>query len=313
MTPPPNLDKRSCKADQFSITHKSAPGTPTPESYTIRANLADDLQLSLEVSHSADIPGWKLGKGPKGGFSYFGPDLEKPESYVVHRFWPRTRATGVIVRKGQVVEIKGEGMFVHAIQGMRPNLVAARWNFASFQSSALNGVSAVQMEFTTTDAHGRKGSGSGFVTVNVGSVVVGGKLAAVTAETKWPDEAYPENPDIISRAIHSKKAHDADTGYEAPTEVVFRWVGPSLVKEAPGSVDANLTIDVGAPDAYKGLVEKVDVLAEIPKVIKTMVNVVAGTKPYVYQVRFFLSFSLIQAGIARCTDNVVIDENLLSG
>ena len=32
------------------------------------------------------------------------------------------------------------------------------------------------------------------------------------------------------------------------------------------------------------MIEKVDVLAEIPYVIKTMVNYVAGTKPYIYQV-----------------------------
>jgi hypothetical protein len=37
--------------------------------------------------------------------------------------------------------------------------------------------------------------------------------------------------------------------------------------------------------APKGLIEKVDVLAEIPYVIKSVVNYVAGTKPYIYQVR----------------------------
>lgn len=296
VTPPPGLDKRSSKADQFSITHRSKPGSDTPESYTVTANLDTDLQITLEVVRSASVPGFKIGKGPTGGFSYFGHDKKNADGYVIHRFWPRDIATGLIVHKGQAISVKGPGMFVHAIQGMRPNLVAARWNFAHFQSEQHGGVSAVQMEFTTTDSYGRKGAGSGFVKVNVGSLVLGGKLAAVTAETTWPDEEPPVAAGVISRAVHSKKMHDPDTGYDAPTEFVFRWAGPSIIADAPGAIDATLTQDVGNPDAYKGLIEKVDFLAEIPYVIKTMVNYVAGTKPFIYQVGhiwwFYICYSL---------------------
>lgn len=251
----------------------------------IRANLADDLQLNLDIARPAAIPGFKAGKGPKGGFSYFGTDLENPEGHVVHRFWPRFQATGMIISKGKAISVKGPGMFVHAIQGMRPNLVAARWNFANFQSDAHDGVSGIQMDFTTIDAYGKKGAGSGFVTASVGSVVVGGKLVAVTAETKYPGEEQPESAPVMSRAIHSKTELDTETSYNAPTEVNYRWAGPSIDAAAPGTVEANVKVDLGSPAAYNGLVEKVDVLAEIPYVIKTMVNYVAGTKPYIYQVR----------------------------
>lgn len=233
------------------------------------------------------MPGFKVGKGPKGGFSYFGPDLANPEGYVVHRFWPRDTCKGAIILKGKVIDAKGPGMFIHAIQGMRPNLVAARWNFANFQSNEHGGVSAIQMEFTTIDAYGRKGAGSGFVSVNVGSLVLGGKLAAVTAETKYPDETQPDKAEVVSRAIHSRTAHDPDTGYAAPTELMFRWAAPVIGGKEGEAVDASLTLDVGPPNQMKGLIEKVDVLAEIPYVIKTMVNYVAGTKPYIYQVRIF--------------------------
>jgi hypothetical protein len=276
------LDKRSSKADQFSITHKSNPGSDEPETYVVRANLGDDFQISLEVSRPASVPGFKVGKGPKGGFSYFGPDLANPEGYVVHRFWPWNTTKGMIILKGRAIEVKAPGMFVHAIQGMRPNLVASRWNFAHFQSPAHGGVSAIQMEFTTIDAYGKKGAGSGFVTVNVGSLVLGGKLAAVTAETRYPGEPQPEGAEVVSRAAHSRTATDPDTGYAAPTELTFNWTAPAI--GADGKVDATLQLDLGPPNQYKGLVEKVDVLAEIPYVIKTMVNYVAGTKPYIYQV-----------------------------
>ena len=282
---PSGYDKRSCKADQFSITHKSAPGTDHPESYTIRANVADDLQISLDVVRPAGVPGYKIGKGPTGGFSYFGSDMEKPDGYAIHRFWPHDLATGHIISKGQALTAKGPGMMVHAIQGMRPNLVAARWNFANFQSKAHGGVSAVQMEFTTIDAYGRKGNGSGGVKVNVGSLVLGGKLAVVTAETKWPDADQPDKAVVISRATHLAPVADEETGYNAPSEIVFRWAGPSIIADAQGTVDGTIKVDVGGPAAPKGLIEKVDVLAEIPYVVKTVVNYVAGTKPYIYQVR----------------------------
>jgi len=118
LTPPdPSLDKRSSKADEFSITHHPATSDKL-EHYTVRANLSKDLQVSCEVTRPEGVPGFKVGNGPKGGYSYFGPDKEKPEGYVIHRFWPRTEAHGHVIHKGQALAFKGPGMFVHAIQGM---------------------------------------------------------------------------------------------------------------------------------------------------------------------------------------------------
>jgi hypothetical protein len=283
VTPPPNLDKRSSQADEFTITHKDAPGTDFPESFTISANL-EEVQISLEVRRPVGAPGFKIGKGSDGGYSYFGPDAAQPEGNVVHHFWPLTKTLGNITLNGKQLAIESPGMFVHAIQGMRPNLVASRWNFTHFQSLAHGGVSAIQMEFTTTNDYGRKGAGSGYVSVNVGGLVIGGKLAAVTAETKWPGETQPDKAEIISRAQHLESVHDADTGYPQPTKLLFRWAAPSILPDAPGSIECTLAVDLGSLEEPKGLIEKVDVLAEIPSVIKAVVSYVAGTKPYIYQV-----------------------------
>ncbi|KAI0049806.1 oxidative stress survival Svf1-like protein [Auriscalpium vulgare] len=283
LTPPEGLDKRSSQSDEFTVTHTSTPDGDYPESYDIVATLTEDVKLSFNVRRPVGVPGFKVGKGPKGGFSYFGPDLESPEGYVVHRFWPHTIVSGSITAADKDIPVEGPGMFVHAIQGMRPNLVAARWNFANFQSSQHGGVSAIQMEFTTIDAYGGKGAGSGFVRVNVGSLVVGGKLVAVTAETKWPDEEQPETAEVVSRTAHLDPVHDPETGYAMPSELLFHWTGPSIHADAPGSVDASLSVDVGSLESPKGLIEKVDFLAEIPTVIKAVLSYVAGTKPYIYQ------------------------------
>ena len=44
-----------------------------------------------------------------------------------------------------------------------------------------------------------------------------------------------------------------------------------------------MDVNLGAPTAMQGLIEKVDVLAEIPFMVRKIVNYVAGTKPYIYQ------------------------------
>jgi hypothetical protein len=283
VTPPPGLDKRSSKADEFSITYKSNPGSDHPESYKIVANLSEDLQISLDIARPAAASGFKVGKGERGGYSYLGPDAAKPEGYVIHRFWPLFTAKGHIIHKRQAISVEGPGMFVHAIQGMRPNLIATSWNFGHFQSPEHGGCSAILMEFKTTDAYGKKGTGSGGVRVNVGGLVLAGKLVTVTAETGWPNETPAGDSAIVARATHLKQALDSHTGYKAPAEVVFEWAGPSLVASAPGTVKARLSVDVGDLNNPKGLIEKVDLLAEIPYVVKMAVNYVAGTKPFIYQ------------------------------
>lgn len=283
ISPPPGLDKRSSKADQFSISCKPNPSNPDfPEIYQVNANLAEDLQVSLEVQRPASVPGWKFGKGPKGGYSYFGPDRENPEGYVIHRFWPRYEASGHLISQGKADPFKGVGCFIHAIQGMRPNLVASAWNFHYFRSSELGGVAAIQMEFTTCDTHGKKGAGSGHVSVNIGSLVVDNKLVTVVGETAWPGEDKAEG-NVISRTTHINPTFDAETGYEAPSGHLVEWKGPSILPDAPGIVSAKVEGDVGTVEEPKGLIDKIDVLAEIPYVLKVAVNYVAGTKPYIYQ------------------------------
>jgi hypothetical protein len=283
VTPPPGLDKRSSKSDQFTITHKDTPGGGDyPESYALSVNLGDDLKIVLEARRPATAPGFKVGKGAKGGYSYFGPNVSSPEGYVIHRFWPHLLSNGHVVVNGKARAVDGPGMFVHAIQGMRPNLVASRWNFVHFKSPAHGGTSAIQMEFTTTDAYGKKGDGSGRVVANVGGLVVGGKLVSVTAETRWPGESASET--VVSSAEHIRPQLDPETSYNQPTELLFKWKAPSVLPGVKGDITAELSVDVGNPAAPKGLIEKVDVLAEIPAFVKTVVSYVAGTKPYIYQV-----------------------------
>ncbi len=225
-----------------------------------------------------------MGEGPTGGKSIFGSNPASPDGYVVHRFWPRAQSQGHIISNGQAIDGKGQGMFVHAIQGMRPNLVASTWNFANFQSEELGGVAAIMMEFTTTRDYGEPAaaghSGRKSLTVNIGSITVGDKLVAVTAHTGGRDAT---NTPASSSVSHKEKALDPETGYQAPTKIDYHWSGP-VIGQGSATAQADLSLALGQPHpAPKGLVDKVDVLAEIPYVVRKLVNVVAGTKPYIYQ------------------------------
>lgn len=291
----PQTDKRSSKAAEFTVNFTT---TQTGEDkYTITANLDTDLQLSWSFTRPASIQGWKLGSGPKGGFSYFGSNIGSPDGYVIHRFWPVAESEGHIITKGGAIDAKGKGMFVHAIQGMRPNLVAAKWNFANFQAhdDKLGRVSGVMMEFTTTPDYGSAESTDAprqSLTVNIGSIVANDKLVAVTAATRRAGAADSEpsrNSDSFVK--HFDKTLDQDTGYQAPQIIEYHWQGPLLdTSSGKGDVhkqvEAKLKVELGKPypsSETHGLVDKVDVLAEIPYMVRKLVNYVAGTKPYIYQ------------------------------
>lgn len=243
----------------------------------------------MTVQRLPGVPGWKLGSGNRGGMSYFGtakaptnanskdPDTNGgSDGYVVHRFWPRCDMKGIARVGKDVVNIEGSrGTFIHAIQGMRPNLIASRWNFADFQSKAEDKTSLIMMEFTTTAAHGNQ-------KVNVGSIVVDDKLVAVTlGGSELPSGAKAEHQQVVL---------DKDTTYNAPGKIHYYWTGPAI-DAAGANVSATLDLQLapegaksGAYQGNNGLIEKVDVMAEIPYIIKKVVNVVAGAKPYIYQV-----------------------------
>lgn len=280
-------DRRSCKSEVFTITLKDC--ADGGQEFDINARLDDEVQLMLTFVRPASVPGWKLGNGPTGGMSYFGKDGDANAPAVKHRFWPFARTKGLVVIGGQALDAAGQGCFVQALQGMRPNLVAARWNFAWFQSPELDGTSALLMEFTTTTDYGKveqSGKREPQV-VTFGSVTSGGKLVSVVGATRsalQPDDT----PSLHSgtRVAHIERAFDSETSYEVPQAMQCSWDGAALIDNtaAPNTrVTAETKVQLGPPNAMNGLIDKVDILAEIPYVVRKVVNYVAGTKPYIYQ------------------------------
>ena len=142
----------------------------------------------------------------------------------------------------------GRGMFVHALQGMRPNLSAATHNFANFQSPTY---SAVLWEFTTPPSYGSTSVSVGCVAID-GQILIAGTDCAPTHLSSTPDAAI---------------------GWPEPTAAKFEWRGQGAQKGSKAVVQGEL----GAR------VDRVDVLAEVPGFVKAIIAQAGGLKPYIYQ------------------------------
>lgn len=212
--------------------------------YTIKSAVNEDSIVNLAFTRTA--PGFQVGKN---GTTSFGTDPEQPWGSMRHAFWPRNRVEGSIITKAGELDFEGRGSFVYALQGMKPHHAAARWNFVDFQSPAY---SAVMMEYTTPPSYGS-------TVVNVGGIVRHGEIVFAGAS---------------STATHTQIDHDDENDWPQPGAVEFVWDGSA---KDGGEVHATLAGALG------DRLDRVDVMAEVPGFVKSIVGGVAGTRPYIYQ------------------------------
>jgi len=234
-------DKQNFKADGCSmdISEKG-------ESYTIKSNTNKSSIVDLKFTRTA--PGFVAGKN---GTSNFGTDPAKPWGKLKHIFWPRCQVEGTILTQQGPIDFKGRGMFVHALQGMKPHFAAAKWNFANFQSPSF---SAISMNFTTPKSYGETVVTVGGIATETGLLVAGGSPAV--------------------EAKHTQVKGDPDNDWPEPSAAAFTWTG-----KTPDGKD--VTAKVEGPILPR--VDRVDVMGELPKFVKQIVAGAAGTKPYIYQ------------------------------
>ena len=158
--------------------------------------------------------------------------------------------TGTIKTPSKEYDMKGKGLFIHALQGMKPHHAAAQWNFVNLQTPTY---SAVMMEFTTPPSYGR-------TCVNVAGIAKDGEIVCGGAS---------------SSIKHLAASQDSDNDWPEPKAVLCEWTG----KTSDGKdVKAEMMGELGERQ------DRLDVLAHIPGFIKTLVGGVVGTKPYIYQV-----------------------------
>ncbi|KAI8073406.1 oxidative stress survival, Svf1-like protein [Gilbertella persicaria] len=236
-----SADKRSVKTDYFSIQLD-------PAQKTYKVNITHpELVVSLDFDRVDK--GFKVGEGK----TYLGGDKASAAGFVSHKFWPRAAAKGTFIVNQKIHEVEGEGMFIHAIQGMQPQLIASNWNFVNFHSDK---ASIGMMQFQTTKQYGS-------VNINQGSLVLNNELVCVSIDNSV------KLLDLIK---------DQDTEYDIPQRIQLTWKGKTIKKEneEPKDVTIEMTVEV------KNLIDKIDVLAEIPYVIRKLVQSLI-VKPYIYQ------------------------------
>lgn len=211
--------------------------------YKLKSFVCDESIVELEVERLTD--GVIFGDD---GMTFYGDDINQPWGSMRHVFWPKCTVNGRILTKklGEVKITNGYTMFVMALQGMKPHHAAKSWNFMNFQSS---NYAAVQMEFTTPKSYAN-------TKVNIGIVTDNEKILFAT---------------IDNEVVHLDSEIDS-VGWPVPKAIEFNYVDP---------LNGNTIAKVTGP--LKNLVERVDVMAEIPQFVKNIVSGVAGAKPYIYQ------------------------------
>ncbi|KAI9792644.1 MAG: putative cell survival pathways protein [Piccolia ochrophora] len=221
--------------------------------YTIKSAVNEKSIVNLTVTKLA--PGFQVGKDGK---TYFGTDPNAPWGSMRHAFWPRNKVEGAIITPEAELDFKGRGFFVHALQGMKPHHAAARWNFVNFQSPTF---SAVMMEYQTPPSYAS-------TVVNVGGIARDGEI--ITANSS-------------NSASHTESQADPENAWPEPIAVKFEWSGKTKDgKEVLASVQGPL----GERR------DKVDIMAEVPSFIKSIVGNVAGTHPFIYQYNTPLSLKI---------------------
>ncbi|KAF2672467.1 survival factor 1 [Microthyrium microscopicum] len=232
-------EKYDLIADKVSITLNE-----DGSAYTIKSQL--NLKSIVELTFTRTAPGFVVGDN---GTTTYGTDPKNPWGTMRHSFWPRCTVTGHILTQHGSLDMKGAGMYVHALQGMKPHHAAARWNFCNFQSP---NYSAVLMQFTTPPAYAS-------TVVNVGGIVKDDKLLFASAD---------------STAEHTKIKGDAEVNWPEPGEVKYTWKGVTDDgKEASAEIEGPLN----------DRLDRVDVMGELPGFIKSLATAAAGTRPYIYQ------------------------------
>jgi len=213
--------------------------------YTIKSLNNEASIVDLTITRIA--PGFQVGKDGK---SYFGTDPEQPWGSMRHAFWPRNTSSGTIVTKDGPIDFKGKALFIHALQGIKPHHAASTWDFCDFQGPHY---SAISMQFITPPSYGS-------TIVNVGGLIKDGEI--ITAG-------------IMNPVKHTEIKRDAECDWPEPGAVRYEFTG----KTKDGK---EVTAILETPLDEK--LDRIDIMAEVPGFVKTIIAAAAGTRPYVYQV-----------------------------
>ncbi|ORX90380.1 oxidative stress survival, Svf1-like protein [Basidiobolus meristosporus CBS 931.73] len=228
-----SADRLSVNLDGMSIQHGKG------NEMTVELSLKN---IHVNFTFTPVDSGYKIGEGK----TFF--NKVNSNNFICHKFLPGGRVTGKIILNGKESELAGDGIFIHALLGLKPHEAASKCNLISLQSE---NAALSMLQFETPRSYGSKD-------VTQGAFVYNNELVAVTV-------------DNTSSFVATKL--DPDTKYEVPTEIKYIWSGETLKKE---KFVAEMTVKP------QFLLAKIDVLSELPFLLRKVIQTLF-TKPYVYQ------------------------------
>ena len=104
-------EKYSFFADDVAVT-LSEDGNEFTIKSVANANSLVDLKITKQA------PAFVAGKD---GTTTYAVDPLTPKGWMKHVFWPRNKVTGTIVTEAGALDFAGRGLFIHALQGMKPH------------------------------------------------------------------------------------------------------------------------------------------------------------------------------------------------
>jgi len=176
------------------------------------------------------------------------------------------------VTKDGPIDFKGQALFIHANQAMKPHHAAGKWTFADFQSEHY---SAIMMQYITPPSYGS-------TKVTLGGLVKDGEIVMANA---------------LGTVTHTKIKGDTDNDWPEPEALKLEWKGT-----AKDGKDVTAVLE-GPLDER---LDRVDVMAHVPGFVKQIVAASAGTRPYIYQYSPDKSALTIKIG-----DEEVVEEGVL--
>ena len=130
------------------------------------------------------------------------------------------------------------------------------------------------MEFTTPPSYGS-------TVVNVGGIIENDKILYAGA---------------TNVATHVESTKDSENDWPEPKTVKYVWDGTKTTTKA--ELDTTEPLQAELEGSLGKRLDRIDVMAEVPGFVKSIVGSVAGTRPYIYQVRIWLLFLVFCGGFS---------------
>lgn len=254
------VDKKNFKADNLTLQWN--------EDGSLRIKSDVNPESIVDLLFKPSTPnGVKFGTDPN---TYYGPSIEEQWGSMRHVYHPRCQVEGTVTNlsTGDVIEMTNEktfGLYVMALQNMKPHHCAKEWRFAWFVNET---ESLVLMQFETPKSYGNS--------------IVSQAIVTIDDDNETKIIACPCENDL--KLLGQYK--DEETGWSYAKSIEYTFNGYEIKDNSVDNeqiTEDSKAITFELKGELSELIERMDVMNEIPQFVKNIVSGVTATKPFIYQ------------------------------